>query len=409
MTSTERTVTEDPTHSPPLAFPAPKAAGCPFDPPPAVDRAHAKAPLTRVTLWDDSSAWLITGHQHVREVLGDPRFSAEATRPGFPFLVAGVRELVRTMKPTFFRLDDPEHARLRRMLTPDFMTKKVQAMRPHIERLTEDLLDRMTDGRTTADLVSEFALPLPSVVICLLLGVPYEDHEFFQERSAALFSLEATAEEVRRSQEELIAYLAEIAEHKKREPDDSIISSLVARGELGVDEIAATGRLLLVAGHETSANMIALSTLALLRHPEQLERLRRDPSLTMGAVEELLRHLTIVHNGIPRVAAEDVTVGGHTIRAGEGVLCMVNTANRDEEVFPGGATLDIGRNARRHLAFGFGVHQCLGQGLARLEIEIALNALLRRLPDLRLAIPFEDVAFRHDMAIYGLGSLPVAW
>jgi cytochrome P450 len=409
MAPAERTVTEPTTQSPPLAFPAPKAAGCPFDPPPAVDRAHREAPLTRVALWDGTSAWLVTGHRHVREVLGDQRFSAEATRPGFPFLVAGVRELVRTMKPTFFRLDDPEHARLRRMLTPDFMQKKVQAMRPDIERLTADLLDRMTGGRTSADLVSEFALPLPSVVICLLLGVPYEDHEFFQVRSAALFSLEATAEEVRRSQEELLVYLADIAERKKREPDDSIISSLVARGELAVDEIAATGRLLLVAGHETTANMIALSTLALLRHPEQLSRLREDPSLTRNAAEELLRYLTIVHNGIPRVAAEDVTVAGRTIRAGEGVLCMVNTANRDEDVFPGGDTLDIGRNARRHLAFGYGVHQCLGQGLARVELEVALTALIRRLPGLRLAIPFEDVRFRHDMAIYGLGSLPVAW
>ncbi len=409
MTTSARTDSGSADRADALAFPAPKSAKCPFDPPPAVDRARAAHPVVRATLWDGTSAWLITEHEHVRQVLGDKRFSAEGTRDGFPYLVAGVRELVRTMKPTFFRQDDPEHARLRRMLTADFMVKRVEAMRPEIQQLTDELLDRMIENGPEADLVADFALPLPSVVICLLLGVPYEDHRFFQERAAALFSLQATAEEVRRSQQELLAYLAGIAERKQREPDGSIISRLVAQGELDFDEIASTGRLLLVAGHETTANMIALSALVLMRNPDQLARLRAEPALVKGAVEELLRYLTIVHNGIPRVAAEDVAVGGVTVRAGEGVLCLVNTANRDERVFPGGDTLDLGRDANRHVAFGFGVHQCLGQPLARAELQIALETLFRRLPGLRPAIPFEDVPFRHDQAIYGLGALPVTW
>jgi len=284
------------------------------------------------------------------------------------------------MKPTFFRQDDPEHARLRRMLTADFTVKRADSLRPDIQRLADDLVDRMTDGRSEGDLVTGFALPLPSVVICLMLGVPYQDHQFFQERAAALFSLTASADQVRASQQELLAYLAEIAEAKRSEPDDSVISRLAAAGELDVDSIASTGRLLLVAGHETTANMIALSTLALLRNPDQLARLREEPALIKGAVEELLRYVTIVHSGIPRVAIADAIVGGRVIRDGEGVLCMVNTANRDEAVFPGADTLDVGRDARRHVAFGFGVHQCLGQPLARAELEIALGTLLRRLP-----------------------------
>ncbi|MGW1375709.1 cytochrome P450 [Streptomyces sp. NPDC002446] len=391
-----------------LAVPAARAGGCPFDPAPGVERALREEPVTRATLWDGSSCWLVTRHQDVRAVLGDPRFSADATRPGFPFLTAGGRELV-TSTPTFLRQDDPEHARARRMLTSDFMVKKVEAMRPEVQRIADGLLDRMTDGRDRADLVPEFALPLPSLVICLLLGVPYEDHEFFQERSRILLSLRSAAGEVRTAQAELHRYLCELAESKRHAPDDGIVSRLIARGETDADEIAAMGRLLLVAGHETTANMTALSTLALLRNPDQLARLRTDPSLIKGAVEELLRYLTIVHNGLPRVATEDVAVGGVTIRAGEGVLCTLNTANRDEEVFPGGAGLDVGRDARRHVAFGFGVHQCLGQPLARVELQVAVETLLRRLPGLRLAVPFEDVPFRHDMGIYGVHSLPVAW
>ncbi|RXS66590.1 cytochrome P450 [Streptomyces sp. TM32] len=393
---------------PPLDLPAARTAGCPFGPAPGVERALREEPVTRATLWDGSSCWLVTRHQDVREVLGDPRFSADATRPGFPFLSAGGRELIAT-KPTLLRMDDPEHARLRRMLTADFMVKKMETMRPEVQRLTDELLDRMTEGRTSADLVAEFALPLPSLVICLLLGVPYEDHEFFQGRSSILLSLRSTREEVRAAQDELLEYLVRLAESKRQRPDDAIISRLISRGELNSSEIATMGRLLLIAGHETTANMTALSTLALLRNPDQLARLRDDPSLIKGAVEELLRYLTIVHNGLPRIATKDVRVGGVTIRAGEGVVCALNTANRDEGTFPGAGGLDVGRDARRHVAFGFGVHQCLGQPLARVELQIALETLLRRLPGLRLDIPFEDVPFRHDMGIYGVHALPVAW
>ncbi|MCL7381739.1 cytochrome P450 [Streptomyces sp. 35G-GA-8] len=394
-------------HPPRLTAPASRGA-CPFSPPPEYEQAREEAPVTRVTLWDGSQCWLITRHEDVRAVLGDPRFSAEATRPGYPFLTPA-RKKLSSGEASFIRMDDPDHARLRRMLTADFMVKKIDAMRPEIQRLTDDLLDRMTASGSAADLVTEFALPLPSLVICRLLGVPYEDHDYFQERSRVLLHNASTETEILAASDELREYLIALAKAKEHTPDDGIISRLTARGELSVSEAASMGLLLLIAGHETTANMTALSVLALLREPDQWTRLQEDPSLVKGAVEELLRYLTIVHNGVTRAATEDVTVGGRTIRAGEGVICTLNTANRDADVFPSGGNLDVARDARRHVAFGFGVHQCLGQPLARVELQIALATIIRRLPELRLDVPFEDIRFRGDMAVYGVYALPVAW
>ncbi|MYS23074.1 Cytochrome P450 [Streptomyces sp. DvalAA-14] len=395
-----------------LTAPAPRG-GCPFDPPPAYEQAREKDPVTRVSLWDGSSCWLLTRHQDVRSVLRDTRFSAEASRPGFPFLTAG-RKALTTHHPSFIRMDDPEHAQLRRMLTGDFMVKRIEALRPRIQQLTDGLLDRMTEGRREADLVADFALPLPSVVICLLLGVPYEDHAFFQDRSRTLLHHASSPEQIGQAQDDLLRYLARLADAKAAAPDDGILSRLAGRGELTADQTAAMARLLLVAGHETTANMTALSVLALLRNPDQLARPRDaaragDSAAVQGAVEELLRYLTIVQGGVARVATEDVTVGGTPIRAGEGVLCMLSAANRDEDAFPGGDALDVSRDARRHVAFGFGVHQCLGQPLARVELQVALSSVLRRLPGLRLAVPFEQIRFRTDMLVYGVHTLPVAW
>ncbi len=270
----------------------------------------------------------------------------------------------------------------------------------------------MTEGRTEADLVADFALPVPSLVICLLLGVPYEDREFFQELSRTLLSNTSRLERLLEAQEELLDYLEGLTARKRARPEDDILSRLAARDDLTLREAANTGILLLVAGHETTANMISLSTALLLDRPEQAARLA-DPAAVPGAVEELLRHLTIVHTGMPRVALEDVELGGTTIRAGEGVIAMLSTANRDATLF-GGADhrpvdeLDLDRDARRHLAFGFGVHQCLGQPLARAELQIALAPLFRRLPGLRLT-PGHEPAFRTDSFIYGMRSLSVTW
>ena len=390
-----------------LAVPAARGA-CPFDPPPAYDRAREQDPVSRVRLFDGSTAWMLTRHQDIRAVLGDRRFSADGTKPGFPFLSPG-RRVLATVSTSFIRMDDPEHARLRRMLTSDFIIKRVEALRPRIRAIAEHLLEEMTRDRDQADLVTEFALPLPSLVICLLLGVPYEDHAYFQKCSTTILNNKASVEPITQAREDLNAYIKGLAESKRDSTDDDIISRLMKREDLSTDQVAAMSQLLLVAGHETTANMTSLSILTLLRDPAQTQRLRDDPALIRGAVEELLRYLTIVHTGLARVATEDVEIGGRTIRAGEGVLLMINAANRDTEAFPDADTLDVGRDARRHLAFGFGVHQCLGQPLARAELQIALDVLLTGLPNLRLAVPFEQIPFRHEMLVYGVHSLPVAW
>ncbi|MFJ8431606.1 cytochrome P450 [Kitasatospora sp. NPDC094019] len=401
--------------APVTLIPARHDSGCPYAPPPAYTEAAGTGPVSRAELPDGSPCWLVTGYQEVRTVLSDRRFSADARLPAFPFLTEGRRELVAA-NPSFLRLDDPEHARLRRMVTGDFLVKRVEEMRPGIQQIVDEALDRMTarsGPAGPADLVADFALPVPSLVICLLLGVPYEDREAFQANSRLLLSTEADDRDVTRAQEELLDYLSGLAERKRTEPGDDILSRLVAREDLTLREIASTGVLLLVAGHETTANMIGLSTALLLRHPEQVARLA-DPAAVPGAVEELLRLLTIVHTGVPRLAVEDVELGGTLIRAGDGVMAMLSTANRDDGLFateghPGVDEVDLGREARRHVSFGFGVHQCLGQPLARAELQIALATLFRRLPGLRLAVPEEELEFRTEALIYGLGSLPVRW
>ncbi|MFD5086806.1 cytochrome P450 [Kitasatospora sp. NPDC058201] len=404
-------MTSTPTAPAPL-LPARHDTRCPYSPPPVYTEAAGSGPVSRAELPDGTSCWLVTGYEEVRTVLSDRRFSADARRPEFPFLTVGQREIIAT-NPSFLRLDDPEHARLRRMVTGDFLVRRVEALRPGIQQIVDRALDRMTAEGAPADLVAHFALPVPSLVICLLLGVPYADREAFQERSRLLLTINAAKEEVARAQNELLDYLGDLATRKRDRPGDDILSRLATRDDLTPRQIATTGLLLLVAGHETTANMIGLSTALVLRHPEQAARLA-DPATLPGAVEELLRLLTIVHTGVPRLAVEDVDLGGTPVRAGEGVIAMLSTANRDERLFGGEDRLptdelDLGRDARRHVAFGFGVHQCLGQPLARAELQIALATLFRRLPGLRLAVPESELDFRTEAVIYGLRSLPVSW
>ncbi|MFE9850016.1 cytochrome P450 [Streptomyces sp. NPDC005576] len=407
MTETVTTPTPHPE------YPMARAAGCPFDPPPALREQQGGEP-SRVSLWDGSSPWLITRYDQVRALLGDPRISAAPERPGYPHRDAGSRARSLT-RHTFITMDDPEHARLRRMVTAPFAIKRVEVMRPAIQRIVDDLLDRMLAGPGPADLVEAFALPLPSLVICELLGVPYERHDFFQKQTKILVRRNGDPQEVVAASEALVDYLQELLADKLAEPGDDILSDLavrrVATGELTSREAAEMGALLLAAGHEATANMIALGTVALLRHPDQLALLRDSdhPKRVAATVEELLRYLTIVHSGRLRVASEDIEIGGVTIRAGDGVICATDIANRDPDVFPDPDRLDVTRDARRHVAFGFGVHQCLGQPLARVELQVVYSTLYRRIPTLALAAGVDQLRFKHDGVIYGVYDLPVTW
>jgi cytochrome P450 len=394
-------------------YPMPRASGCPFDPPPALRALQAEAPLTRVRLWDGSTPWLVTRYAEQRALLADPRISADTVRPHYPHLGAPRRARAK-QDQTFIGMDDPEHARLRRMVTAPFAIKRVEALRPAIQRIVDGLIDDMLAGTTPVDLVQAFALPVPSLVICELLGVPYADHEFFQANSAILINRGSTLDQLTGAQERLVGYLDELVGEKLADPGDDLLSDLAQRvkaGELSRHDAAAMARLLLVAGHETTANMIALGTLALLQRPDQLAALREsdDPTQIAAAVEELLRFLTIVHSGRRRVALQDIEIDGQTIRAGDGVVLANDIANRDESAFADPDRLDIHRDARHHVAFGFGVHQCLGQPLARVELQVVYGTLYRRIPTLRLAVDLDQVRFKHDGAVYGVYELPVTW
>ncbi|CAM5643825.1 cytochrome P450 [Streptomyces avidinii] len=391
-----------------LAVPAPRT-GCPMDPSPAYRESTKDASIIRVDLPFGDERWMVAGYEEVRSVLTDRRFSADATRPGFPLVSAELKALAAASRSSAEFIDEQEHLRRRRMLTPDFKAKRVDALRPEIQKLVDEALDTIIADGGPADLMAAFALPVPSAVICLILGVPYRDHEFFEERGRVLLDYDASPEEMATARQELMEFMYKLTLAKQEQPDDGLISQLLETGDLTVEEVTGSGLLLLLGGHETTASMVALSVLTLLRHPEQLDLLRNDPSLVKGAVEELLRFLTVAQHGLGRVALEDVEIAGQLVKEGEGVLCMLSSANRDDRMFANGDTLDVTRDARGQMAFGYGLHQCVGQSLARAEIQIALETLLRRMPDLRLAVPFEELKFRDGSGIYGIKELPVLW
>ena len=392
------------------AFPMARDAGCPFDPPPALQAQQDEGRFVKVRLWDGSTPWLVTRYEDQRALLLDPRVSADISRPGYPLQAPsnGKNNI------SFILMDDPDHARLRRMVTAPFAVKRVEALRPAVQKIVDDLIEEMLASDGPVDLVEAFALPVPSLVICQLLGVPYEDHDFFQENSKVIIKRDAAMEDRMAAHGKLITYLDDLMGQKMADPGEDLLSGLVQRvasGELSRNEAAQMGVLLLFAGHETTANMIALGTLALLENPDQLALLRDsdDPKLVASAVEELLRYLNIVHGGRRRAALEDIEIGGQVIRAGEGMIMPNDIANRDPEAFADPDRLDITRDARRHVAFGFGVHQCLGQPLARMELQVVYSTLYRRIPTMKLAAEVQSLPFKHDGSVYGVYELPVTW
>ncbi|MFF5583827.1 cytochrome P450 [Streptomyces hygroscopicus] len=412
MNETPASMTETRTELP--EHPMPRAAGCPFDPPPELSALRTTAPLSRVRTWDGATPWLVTRHDHLRTLLRDSRLSADPSRAGYPHRNAGGKESSRSPR-SFIAMDDPEHARLRRMVTPPFAVRRIEAMRPRVQRIVDGLIDDMLAGPNPVDLVEACALPLPSLVICELLGVPYERHDFFERNTRVLVRRTSSPDDMRAASQALADYLEELVAAKRADPGDDLLSALatqqVESGALTQREAAAMGVLLLIGGHETTANMIILGTLALLRNPGQLALLRDtdDPSVVVTAVEEMLRYLTITHSGRRRVATADITIGGQVIKAGDGLILANDAANRDPEAFPDPDRLDLTRNARHHLAFGYGVHQCLGQQLAHIELQAVYGTLYRRLPGLAVAIGEDQLEFKHDGLVYGLYALPVTW
>jgi cytochrome P450 len=385
----------------------------PFDPPPQYVGLREDSPFARVRLWDGTAPYLLTDYEDIKAVLSHDRFSCEPNREGFPHVFEG-RMVADKADKSFLRLDNPEHDRLRRMVTKEFTVKRVQALRPRIEETVDRLIERYTALPQGADFVEHFSGPLPTEVITYMLGIPYEDHEFFHHHTKVQFGAKSTPAEVRVSLDELFAYLDALIDRKEKEPADDIVTRLVQEqyvpGHIDRETLINIVRLLLSAGHQTTQNMTALGVLTLLQHPDQLALIKSDPDLIPTAVEELLRYSSVLHMGARRVALEDIDVNGHLVRKGEGVICSIPAANRDPRLFPNPDAVDVTREAAAaHVAFGFGVHQCVGQVLARTELQVVYGTLFNRLPDLRLAVPFEELRFRHDMFVYGVHELPLAW
>ncbi|MEV0311081.1 cytochrome P450 [Nonomuraea fuscirosea] len=392
----------------------PMARTCPFAPPPAYEQIREEEPVTRVSLPDGGRAWVVSRHEDVRTVLNDRRFSADRQHPDFPQLTKGEAATRRPDEErVLIAMDAPEHGPARKAVLGEFTVRRLEALRPRIQEIVDERIDALLTGPRPGDLVRSLSLPVPSLVICEMLGVPYADHEFFQDHTVKMINQSTPPEERLAAMGAMWGYMdGLIAEKEDNPPDDLLgrqIVKLRANGTYRRTALAGMGFLLLVAGHETTANMISLSTAAFLRNPEQLAMIKADPGKTLNAVEEMLRYFTIIDVATARLCVEDVEVGGQLIKAGEGVLALGHAANRDPRAFANPDELDIERGARHHVAFGFGPHQCLGQNLARMELQIVFDTLFRRVPTLEPAMDLDELPFKDDANIYGLYELPVTW
>ncbi|RKT56074.1 cytochrome P450 [Saccharothrix australiensis] len=393
-----------PPQVPPL--PTGRAPGRPFDPPDGLAELRERQPLSRLAYPDGHVGWLVTGHALLREVLADPRFSARSELRHVP--IPGVAAAGTPAPPgNFTATDPPEHTRYRRLLTGQFTVRRMRQLTEEVRRITAEHLDAMERQGPVVDLVEAFAQPVPARVICELLGVPDADRERFRHHATQLVRLGAAHEEVMAAYTAVNEIVRELVAAKRAAPTDDLLSGLT-ESDLTDEELVNIGFTLLGAGLDTTANMIALGTFALLCAPDQLAVLRADPGSTDQAVEELLRYLSIIPFTV-RVALEDVELAGVVIKAGESVTASIPAANRDPARFTEPDALDLRRPSGGHVAFGHGVHQCLGQQLARVELRVALPALFERFPDLRLAVAADDVATRGDMLIHGVHRLPVTW
>jgi cytochrome P450 len=399
----------------------------PFEPKPLGDgyfqdplsvfaRMREESPVTSVITPEGQRAWLITRYEDVRRALADPRLSKDWRKLRSPGFVPDPS--VGFLMAHMLNADPPDHTRLRRLVQKAFTPGRVAGLRPRIEAITASLLDAMaaardadTAGDGVVDLITEFAFPLPMTVICELLGIPDGDREEFKSWSQVILSSTATFDEYRAAGGAMYGYFTKLLADKRAAPADDLLSALITARDSGDSldepELLAMIFLLLVAGHETTVNLIATGTLALLTHPSEFSRLRADPSLLPGAVEELLRFANPLNHATDRYAPESLEVGGVTIPAGEPVLVVTSSANRDPARFPDPDRLDVGRDASGHVAFGHGIHYCVGAPLARLEGEIAFGALLARFPGLSLALEPSQLRWRPSSLIHGLETLPV--
>jgi cytochrome P450 len=384
---------------------------CPFAPP-AQYAAFRDEPVKLITLATGLRIWAVTGYENIRTLLTDPRVSASRKHANFPFYFNAPPEF-RT-ETSFIGYDQPEHSATRRKAAVTFTNRQVQILRPQIEKVVDDVIDSMLAEKPPVDMHHKLSLPVPMTVICLLLGIPYEDHAFFQENGTILLGGTATMEQRQAALVDVNNYLVNLVELKQREPGEDLISRAVKEyretgEEFTTRDLVNLCRLLMNGGHETTASMLSLGTAALLEHPGELAKLKADPTLVDAAVDELVRYLTIGDAAVPRVAMEDIELAGSTIKAGDGILCLGLTGNRDPDVYENPDELILERGSRKHLGFGHGLHHCIGADLARAEMQIVWSKLFVRIPTLRLAKPFDEIRSKERAIIYGLWELPITW
>lgn len=386
---------------------------CPMHQPAEYAALRSKEPVSKVRLWNGKEAWIVTRYDLVRELLANPHVSASPETSGYPVISpARGGQLTGYGGKTMVIMDPPEHTRMRRMLTREFMVKRISALRPKVEDAFEALIRDLLAGPRPADLIEALALPLPSLVISMMLGVPYEEREPLQEWSRQKVDFSLAPSVAAAASQSMFDYLRDFIRKRMKNPDDTdLVGRLVVEriqpGDLSLEEAAFMLSHLYLAGHETTANQIGLGVLSLLDSDEERQKLARDPTLAAQASEEMLRLHSIVHFNSARVATQDIEVGGHLIRKGDGFYALIAAANHDPAVFDKPECLRIDRSAESHLAFSYGIHQCLGQPLARLELEVVFSRLFQRLPQLELAVSREELRFKEDGLVYGLHSLPV--
>jgi cytochrome P450 len=394
------------------SYPFRRNTAHPLNPPVEFESLRRERPISQVTLWNGQKVWLVTRYDDAQAVLSDPRFSSVPANPGYPTLSQAIAAS-RRADASFLRMDRPKHTEHRRMWTPFFAIKRIQDMRPGIQAIVDETLSAMLAEEPPVDFVEKFALTVPSLVICQLLDVPRSAHAFFHQHSKTRMAMNGTPENILKAMQALDEFWESLITEREKNPGEDLVSQLIVNevktGRLSKRELISMAQLMLLAGHETTANMIALGTLTLLRHPQQLARLKADKTLTPSAVDELLRYLSVAQHGLGRTAIADIEIGEVMIRAGEGVLVVVAAANRDEAVFAEPDRLDIGRQARHHLAFGASIHQCIGHPLARAELQIVFDTLFARVPTLRVAVPDEQIPYKYESLFFGVHALPVTW
>lgn len=393
-----------------ISFEEPWARTHQFDPPAIFDSLRRERPLARMVYPDGHLGWIATSHELVRKVLGDPRFSHSSEIGHFPVTHNGeVMPNGPKMPGMFIHMDPPDHTRYRRMLTGDFTARRASQLTSRVEAVAAEQVDVLREHGAPADLVVNFARPLVLRILSEVVGLPYDEREQYAEAPTLLHDPDANPEEVAAAFQRAGAFFVEVIERKRKEPGDDLLSRLVADGQLTTEELCNIVTLLLFAGYETTESALSVGVFALLHHTDQLASVRADPSKLDAAVEEILRYLSVNQYHTYRTALEDIELNGELVKKGDTVTVSLPAANRDPDKFACPEKLNIGRDTAGHMAFGYGVHQCLGQNLARVELRAGLAALLGAFPDLRLAAAFDEVPLRLKGSVFAVKSLPVSW